>query len=61
MRGMDQLPKSSKKTLQKAAKYYIKKMKEMGGRFKDGVKTVCIFNFLIFWIIIGQPASYREF
>jgi transposase len=38
LRGIDQLPKSSKKTLQKAAKYYIKKMKEMGGRFKDGVK-----------------------
>lgn len=38
LRGMDQLPKSSKKTLEKAAKYYIKKMKERGERFKDGVK-----------------------
>jgi transposase len=38
LRGIDQLPKSSKKTLQKAAKYYIKKMKERGKRFKDGVK-----------------------
>jgi len=38
LRGMDQLPKSSKKTVQKAVKNYIKKMKERGERFKEGVK-----------------------
>jgi transposase len=36
LRGIDQLPKSSKKTLQKAAKYYIKKMKEIAGNSRMG-------------------------
>ncbi len=35
---MDQLPKSSKKAVQKAVKFYVKKMKERGDRFKEGVK-----------------------
>jgi transposase len=35
---MDQLSKSSKKTIQKAAKHYVKKMKERGERFKKEVK-----------------------
>ncbi|BCB96343.1 IS1182 family transposase ISMac20 [Dissulfurispira thermophila] len=34
MRGFDQLPKQSKKTIQKAALYYIKRQKEKGERFK---------------------------
>lgn len=38
LRGMDQLPKSSKKTIQKAAKHYVKKMKERGEKFKEEVK-----------------------
>ena len=37
---MDQLPRSSKKTVQKAVKNYIKKMKERGERFKEGVKEI---------------------
>lgn len=38
LRGMDQVPKSSKKTIQKAARYYVKKIKERGERFKMEVK-----------------------
>ncbi len=37
LRGMDQLPKSTKKTTQKAAKYYIKKIKERG-EVKEGLE-----------------------
>ncbi len=38
VRGMDQLPKSNKKTIQKAARYYVKKVKERGERFKKELK-----------------------
>ena len=38
LRGIDQLPNSNKKAIQKAAKYYIKKLKERGERFKEEVK-----------------------
>jgi transposase len=38
LRGMDQLPKSSKKSIQKAVKQYVKKMKERGEGFKKEVK-----------------------
>lgn len=35
LRGSDQLPDKSRKKMQKAVKYYIKKMKEEGHLFKD--------------------------
>src|SRR3989337_295012 len=38
LRGSDQLPNQSKKTIQKAAKYYIKKIKERGDIFKEEIK-----------------------
>ena len=38
LRGSDQLPLQSKKTIQKAAKYYIKKIKERGIIFKEELK-----------------------
>jgi transposase len=34
LRGIDQLPHQSKKTIEKAARYYVKKMKEQGDEFK---------------------------
>ena len=38
LRGRDQLSNQSKKTIQKAAKYYIKKIKERGDVFKEEIK-----------------------
>ena len=38
LRGSDQLSNQSKKTIQKAAKYYIKKIKERGDVFKEEIK-----------------------
>jgi transposase len=38
LRGSDQLPHQSKKAIQKAAKYYIKKIKERGIVFKEELK-----------------------
>lgn len=38
LRGMDQLAKSSKKSIEKAVKHYVKKIKERGERFKKEVK-----------------------
>ncbi len=38
LRGSDQLPKQSKKTIQKAAQYYLKKVKEKGVAFKDELR-----------------------
>ena len=38
LRGSDQLPKQSKKTIRKAAQYYIKKVQERGTVFKDNVR-----------------------
>src|SRR3990170_4703413 len=38
IRGSDQLPHQSKKTIQKAAQYYIKKIKERGIIFKEELK-----------------------
>jgi len=38
LRGIDQLPKQSKKAVQKAAQYYLKKTKETGTDFKKGLK-----------------------
>lgn len=38
LRGIDQLPNQSKKTIQKAARYYLKKAKEEGDGFKEGLK-----------------------
>ncbi len=38
LRGSDQLPQQSKKTIQKAAEYYIKKIKERGIIFKEELK-----------------------
>lgn len=35
LRGSDQLPHQSKKTIQKAAQYYLKKIKERGDSFKE--------------------------
>ena len=35
IRGTDQLPHQSKKTIQKAVQYYIKKLKENGPEFKE--------------------------
>lgn len=39
LRGSDQLPRQSKKTLRKAAEYYIKKMREKGSSFKTEVQN----------------------
>jgi transposase len=39
LRGSDQLPKQSKKTIRKAAQYYIKKVREKGLSFKEEVKS----------------------
>src|SRR3989338_1753359 len=38
LRGSDQLPHQSKKTIRKAAQYYIKKVKERGNIFKEEIK-----------------------
>jgi len=38
IRGTDQLPHQSKKTIQKAVQYYIKKLKEKGPEFKEHLK-----------------------
>jgi transposase len=38
LRGSDQLPKQSKKTIRKAAQYYIKKFKERGTAFEEDVR-----------------------
>jgi transposase len=38
LRGIDQLQNRTKKTIQNAVKYYVRKMKERGERFKVGVK-----------------------
>lgn len=38
IRGRDQLPKQSNKTVQKAAQHYIKKLKERGTEFKEELK-----------------------
>lgn len=38
LRGSDQLPKESKKTIRKAAEYYIKKVRETGSSFKEDVR-----------------------
>jgi len=38
LRGSDQLPKQSKKTIRKAAQYYIKKVREKGPSFKEEVQ-----------------------
>src|SRR4030065_2409121 len=38
LRGSDQLPKQSKKTIRKAAQYYIKKVREKGPAFKEDVR-----------------------
>jgi len=40
MRGYDQLPKQSKKTIQKAALYYIKRQKEKGESFKAEITGI---------------------
>ncbi|NTW58034.1 MAG: hypothetical protein HGB21_03985 [Nitrospirae bacterium] len=39
LRGSDQLPKQSKKTIRRAAQYYLKKVREKGLSFKEEVKT----------------------
>ena len=39
IRGSDQLPHQSKKTIQKAVQYYIKKLKEKGPEFKEHLKN----------------------
>lgn len=36
--GSDQLPRQSKKTIQKAVQYYIKKLKEKGSEFKEHLR-----------------------
>lgn len=38
LRGIDQLPRRNKKTIQRAVKYYVEKMKERGDRFKGELK-----------------------
>jgi transposase len=38
LRGFDQLPGKSKKTIQNAAQYYAKKLRERGGVFKEKIK-----------------------
>jgi transposase len=40
LRGSDQLPKQSKKTIWKAAQYYIKKVREKGPSFKEEVQSL---------------------
>ena len=39
LRGSDQLPQQSKKTIRKAAQYYIKKVREKGPSFKEEVQN----------------------
>jgi transposase len=39
LRGSDQLPKQSKKTIRKAAEYYLKKVREKGSSFKDEMRN----------------------
>jgi transposase len=39
LRGSDQLPKQRKKTIRKAAQYYIKKVRERGPSFKEEVQN----------------------
>lgn len=39
LRGSDQLPKQSKKTIRKTAEYYIKKVREKGSSFKKEVQN----------------------
>lgn len=39
LRGSDQLPKQSKRTIRKAAQYYIKKVREKGPSFKEEVQN----------------------
>jgi len=38
LRGLDQLPGNSKKTVQKAAQHYVRKMKQRGAAFKEEMK-----------------------
>lgn len=38
MRGIDQLPKQSRKAVQKAARYYMKQVKEQGADFKQKIE-----------------------
>jgi transposase len=38
IRGSDQLPRQSKKTIQKAVQYYIKRLKEKGPEFKEHLR-----------------------
>ena len=38
LRGFDQLPGKSKKVIQKAAQYYVRKLRERGGVFKEEIK-----------------------
>ena len=38
LRGFDQLPGKSKKAVQKAAQYYVRKLREKGSVFKEEVK-----------------------
>jgi transposase len=38
LRGVDQLPGKNKKTVQKAAQHYVRKMKQRGGAFKEELK-----------------------
>ena len=38
LRGFDQLPVKSKKVVQKAAQYYVKKLREQGSVFKEEIK-----------------------
>ena len=38
LRGSKQLPQRSKKTIQKAVRYYIKKIKERGSIFKEDIQ-----------------------
>ena len=38
LRGLDQLPGKSRKTVEKAVKYYVKKLRERGSAFKDNIK-----------------------
>ncbi len=39
LRGSDQLPKQSKKTIRKAAQYYLKKVRESGPAFKEEIRN----------------------
>ena len=38
LRGFDQLPGKSKKAVQKAAKYYVRKLRERGNVFKEEIQ-----------------------